>query len=41
MLKPILEAENILPKDMSDAMAINWLVQHCYGVKVKEEAAAK
>ena len=37
VIKPILEEENILPKDIADEDAINWLLENCYGIKVKEE----
>lgn len=33
ILKPILQEENILPEDMSDMLAIRWLLEHCYGIK--------
>lgn len=38
-IKPILEEENILPKDMSDIEAIRWLVKNCYEIKVKGKVA--
>ena len=39
ILKPILQKENILPVDMSDMAAIDWLVEHCHGIKVKGKVA--
>lgn len=39
ILKPVLQEENILPVNMSDSVAIRWLVAHCHGIKDKEEAA--
>ena len=41
VIKPILEEENILPKDIADEDAINWLLENCYGIKVKEEEVTK
>lgn len=41
ILQPILQEEELIPKDMSEADAINWLVANCCEIKVKEEAAAK
>ena len=41
VIKPILEEENILPKDIADEDAINWLLENCYGIKVKKEGATK
>lgn len=41
ILQPILQEEELIPKDMSEADTINWLVKNCCEIKVEEEAAAK
>lgn len=41
IIKPILQEENILPKDITDLDAINWLLEKCYGIQNQEEEAAK